>query len=140
MENYIYELIVAFKSGKYLTYSDEQLSLSINENYISDININPQLIGDLSDKPCFSIIVITNLNTPNLSTYNSFKNFGEEIISTIQENEEQMSNIIIKDTYGNVYYNLLENNIFGVEFGSTTNSSNSNILSYKMQIYRKKDE
>ena len=139
MENYIYELIVAFKSGKYLTYSDEELSLNINENYISDININPQLIGDLSDKPCFSIIIITNLNVPNLMTYNNFKTFGEEVISTLQK-DEIITNITIKDTYGNVYYNLLENEIYGVEFGSTTNSNNTNVLSYKMQIYRKKDE
>ena len=55
------------------------------------------------------------------------------------ENNDEIENITLKDSDGNVYYNINSNNLIGIDAEGINNIDTSNKLSFRLYIYRKKE-
>lgn len=143
MSERIFEIIFSFETGEQKIFSDVSKTLTIQDNYNYDELLSPNQINNTIEEDYFSLISISNNTiTNNTNDYISFKNFGDSIVAQLQKNDK-ISNIIIKDSYGNVYYNLLPNDIIGINLGGLLdygNPTEETTLLFKILIYCKKGE
>lgn len=139
MDNITYSLIITLKSGDILTYTDEKHSFYIHDDYKSEILLTPQLFGiDSTEKDYFSLLVIEDTQKACSESYLAFKNYGDKIIQNLN-NQNFITNVMLKDEYGNVYYNISDKYLVGIEAGgSNARKHNSNLLVYRLQFYYNK--
>lgn len=138
MENHIYELIVTFESGEQNIFIDDKNILDINEKYASQMIINNELNLN-REFEYFSVLIIN----PNLESsgenYIKFKEYSEIIIEHLEKNDP-IKSIVLKDSYGDVYYNIVAENLVGVNLDGANELNNVNKLTFRLYFYLKKGE
>lgn len=133
-----YTLIFTFKSGAYKTFEDNNNCLTIQDNYRSDFLLTPRVFGLNDDVDYYALLRISTSAEANGEDYISFKNYCNELL-TLMENNDEIVNIVLKDGDGNVYYNINSNDLIGIDAEGINNIDTSNKLSFRLYIYRKKE-
>lgn len=139
MANITYELVFKFSSGKEVNFIDKEHTFSIIENYRSPVLLTPQIFGIDDQRDYYALLLIDGKPIDNYATaYCNYKNFGDSILDLLN-NEDIISEIILKDTdTQEEYFHINSNQLVGIEAGGGTDRGMDNIMVYRIQIYYKK--
>ena len=118
MNNQFYIFSMSFESGKQINYEDVSGGISISDTYKNDLLLRAP--GDFVDEIQYTNLLkmLTNNTYSTGEEYANFKNFCEQILKQMEI--DVVSNFIIKDNFGNVYYNILQNKIAGINIEGIT--------------------
>lgn len=139
MANITYELVFKFSSGKEVNFIDKEHTFSIIENYRSPVLLTPQIFGIDDQRDYYALLLIDGKPIDNYATaYCNYKNFGDSILDLLN-NEDIISEIILKDTdTQEEYFHINSNQLVGIEAGGGSDRGMDNIMVYRIQIYYKK--
>lgn len=139
MNNVDYSLIFSFDSGKQEIFEDNNAFLSIQDNYRSEFLLTPRVFGLSDDIKYYSLLRINTNEKANAQDYINFKDFCNKILNYM-ENGDNITNFVLKDNDGNVYYNITKENLIGIDAEGVNNIDTSNKLSFRIYLYRRKSE
>lgn len=131
-------LLVSFSSGEQKFFEDSNKILQIQDNYNSDFLLAELPQGNYEDHIDYNrlIKIFTDPRDSGAENYTNFRNFCDTIVRQLSLNDT-ISNIVLKDEHGNVYYNLLKDEIVGLNLEGINNMDDSGGLSFKFYIYLK---
>lgn len=134
-------LLVSFNSGEQKFFEDKDKILNIQDNYNSDFLLAELPQGNYEDNIDYDrlIKIFTDPRDAGAENYVKFKSFCDAIVKRLSSNDT-ISNIVLKDEYGNVYYNLLKDEIVGLNLEGINNMDDSGGLSFKFYIYLKEED
>ena len=133
----VLQLVISLTSGEQHVFTDEFGGMTFGIDY--GVKITDSLRDGERDGERDYDKVITIRSSYTENAYQSYKNFEEFALSHLTNlTKEELSNIVIKDNYGNVYYNLLQNEISELEIkGSNTITPNNGMLVFSLIIWCK---
>ena len=128
-----YELVISYKSGAQEIYTSLENGTGIVHLYKSDYSVMElnglQGFNDFKEMIKFYSTVQENA----WMNYKTLQEFCKNNILNVDKNT--ISNILIKDNYGNVYYDIPMETVIGIDAQGT--SENTDILSFEIYIYLK---
>lgn len=130
-----YEVIISYTTGDQDSFIGEKGGLDIVHLYRTQYENTSEVAGLQGFNEFNELIKIySSLREENAwYNYTSFKQFCENNVLKIDK--DTVANITIKDNYGNVYYNILADQIIGLDIRGTTNELD--VLSFELYIYLK---
>lgn len=133
-----YTVITSFESGDSISFTSSTNSFFIRSNYHYNFLLNADRFPDFQN---LNYGVYTQISTGNKSSqeeYNNFKEYCETIMKKMKDNEEIISNILLKDEDGFVYLNIQKKDLVGVDFESMVQQDeNNNKIAFKYLIFSK---
>lgn len=137
MNTHYYEITISFDSGEQLIFADSAKAITLQDAYNNDFLIRSEdrTIGD-NIKYTNLIKIFTGMFYSSAEEYNRFRTYCKNILKQLNTGDK-VSNVFVKDNYGNVFYNITKNQIIGIDIEGTTeqNELGDNILLHRLLIY-----
>lgn len=130
----ILELIITLNSGEELSFKDNSRNMIFSSDYNSIWSNNdyPEFKNNL----CNEVLKISSsVEDDAFQNYSDFLNFCKKNI--LPMTKENISNIVIKDNFDNIYYNLSMNQIYNLTIQSGTEVNANGIFGCVLSIYIK---
>lgn len=136
-----FEIIISFDSGEQIKYEDLSQSLVIQDSFNSQNILNPDL-RILPNGEHYNNVITINTSPDNITAteYNNFRFFCKKILRILDKTENnKISNIVIKDNNEEIFYNILKNEIVGIDIEGTTNYTveNKKIFLFRLLVFLK---